>query len=210
VIGTLVSGTLSSKFGRRKTILISAVIFVIGSILCSTAQSEYLLIGARLFLGIAVGVASFTAPLYLSEISPQKVRGSLISMYQLMITIGIVLAFLSNTWLASYATFGGLTGGHWRIMLGVIAVPAAVMFLGVFCLPESPRWLFLKGFKDRAVAVFKGMHLDDAEIAAEVKEIEQNLKVKQKWIRDVQDQSELSPRDRPWDWTAGHPAAYRH
>jgi SP family galactose:H+ symporter-like MFS transporter len=179
VIGTLVSGTLSSRFGRRKAILISAVIFVLGSILCATAQSEHLLIGARLFLGVAVGVASFTAPLYLSEISPQKVRGSLISMYQLMITIGIVLAFLSNTWLASYATFGGVTGGHWRTMLGVISVPAAVMFLGVFFLPESPRWLFLKGFKDRAVAVFRGMYLDDAEIAAEVKEIEENLKIKQ-------------------------------
>jgi len=179
VIGTLLSGVLSSKFGRRKTILISAVIFVIGSILCATSRSEILLIGARLFLGLAVGVASFTAPLYLSEISPQKVRGSLISMYQLMITIGIVLAFLSNTWLASYATFGGVTGGHWRTMLGVIAVPATVMFLGVLLLPESPRWLFLNGFKERAVAVFKRMHLNDAEIAAEVKEIEENLKIKQ-------------------------------
>lgn len=179
VVGTLVSGTLSSRLGRRKTILISAVIFVIGSLFCSVATSESLLVVARLFLGIAVGVASFTAPLYLSEISPQKVRGSLISMYQLMITIGIVLAFLSNTWLASYATFNGVTGGHWRLMLGIIAIPAALMFVGVLFLPESPRWLFLKGFKDRAVAVFAGMHLDEAEIAAEVKEIEDNLKVKQ-------------------------------
>jgi SP family galactose:H+ symporter-like MFS transporter len=179
VVGTLISGMLSSHFGRRKTILISAAIFVVGSILCSIAPSEQLLIGARLFLGIAVGVASFTAPLYLSEIAPQKVRGSLISMYQLMITIGIVLAFLSNTWLASYATFGGVTGGHWRIMIGIIAIPAAIMFLGVLFLPESPRWLFLKGFKDRAVLVFKAMHLDEVEIAAEVKEIEDNLKIKQ-------------------------------
>jgi SP family galactose:H+ symporter-like MFS transporter len=179
VIGALISGTLSSHFGRRKTILVSAVIFVMGSLLCALSPSEHLLIGARLFLGVAVGVASFTAPLYLSEISPQKVRGSLISMYQLMITIGIVLAFLSNTWLASYATFGGVKGGHWRLMIGVIAIPAAIMFAGVLFLPESPRWLFLKGFKDRAVAVFRGMHLDDAEIAAEVKEIEDNLKVKQ-------------------------------
>jgi SP family galactose:H+ symporter-like MFS transporter len=171
VIGTVISGILSSKLGRRKTILVSALIFVFGSILCAVSPSEHLLIGARLFLGVAVGVASFTAPLYLSEISPQRVRGSLISMYQLMITIGIVLAFLSNTWLASYATFGGVTGGHWRIMLGVIAVPASLMFLGVLFLPESPRWLFLKGFKDRAVAVFKGMHLSDAEIAAQVKEM---------------------------------------
>lgn len=179
VFGTLVSGVLSSHFGRRRTILVSAVIFVLGSLACSIAPNENVLIAARFFLGIAVGVASFTAPLYLSEISPQSVRGSMISMYQLMITIGIVIAFLSDTWLASYATFGGVTGGHWRIMLGVIAIPAAIMFLGVLMLPESPRWLFLKGLKEHAVNVFKRMHLDDAEIAAEVQEIEDSMKVKQ-------------------------------
>ena len=179
VFGTLISGMISSHFGRRRTILVSAVIFIIGSLCCAFAIDENWLIAARFLLGIAVGVASFTAPLYLSEISPQAVRGSMISMYQLMITIGIVLAFLSDTWLASYATFGGVTGGHWRIMLGVIAIPAAVMFVGVLFLPESPRWLFLKGFKEHAVKVFQRMHLDDAEIEAEVREIEDSLKVKQ-------------------------------
>jgi len=179
VFGTLISGMLSSHFGRRKTILVSAVIFVTGSLLCSVAPDEKLLIIARFLLGIAVGVASFTAPLYLSEISPQTVRGSMISMYQLMITIGIVLAFLSDTWLASYATFGGVTGGHWRIMLGVIAIPAAIMFVGVLFLPESPRWLFLKGFHDHAVDVFRRMKLDEAEIASEMQEIKDSMKVKQ-------------------------------
>jgi SP family galactose:H+ symporter-like MFS transporter len=177
--GALFSGVLSSHLGRRKTILISAVNFIIGAALCALSPNEHLLIVSRFILGIAVGIASFTAPLYLSEISPQSVRGSMISMYQLMITIGIVLAFMSNTWLATYATFAGVTGGHWRIMLGIIAIPAAVMFAGVFFLPESPRWLFLKGLKSHAVDVFKRMHLDDAEIAAEVKEIEDSVKIKQ-------------------------------
>ncbi|GAT33234.1 MFS transporter, SP family [Terrimicrobium sacchariphilum] len=178
-VGALGSGILSSHLGRRKTILISAVIFIIGSLLCAYAPNEHVLIGARFLLGLAVGVASFTAPLYLSEISPQIVRGSMISMYQLMITIGIVLAFLSNTWLATYATFDGVTGGHWRVMLGVIAIPAAVMFAGVYFLPESPRWLFLKGFQEKAKDVFRKMKLDEAEIAAEVQEIEDSVKVKQ-------------------------------
>jgi len=179
VFGTLISGTISSKFGRRKTILVSAVIFVMGSLFCSLAHTPEVLIGARFILGIAVGVASFTAPLYLSEISPQSVRGSLISMYQLMITIGIVIAFLSDAWLASYATFGGVTGGHWRVMLGIIAIPAAIMFIGVLFLPESPRWLFMKGLKNEAIAVFKGMHLGPTEIDMEVFEIEESLKVRQ-------------------------------
>jgi len=178
-IGAVMSGFISSRFGRRRTILASAVVFVIGAIACSLAPSVHFLIGARFFLGLAVGMASFTAPLYLSEISPQSVRGSMISMYQLMITIGILMAFMSDTWLASYAVFDGIKGGHWRIMLGSIAIPAAIMFLGVYFLPESPRWLFLKGLKERAVDVFKRMHLDDAEIAAEVREIEESLKVKQ-------------------------------
>ena len=177
--GALFSGVLSSRFGRRRTLLVSAINFIIGALLCAVAPNEHVLIGARFILGIAVGIASFTAPLYLSEVAPQSVRGSLISMYQLMITIGIVIAFLSNTFLATYATIGGVTGGHWRIMLGVIAIPAAIMFIGVYFLPESPRWLFLKGFRERAIEVFERMKLDEAEIASEVREIEDSLKVRQ-------------------------------
>jgi len=179
VFGTLVSGFLSSHFGRRKTILISALVFIVGSLLCAFANSADILIVARFLLGIAVGVASFTAPLYLSEISPQTVRGSMISMYQLMITIGIVIAFASDAWLASYATIDGVTGGHWRIMLGIVALPAAVMFVGVLFLPESPRWLFMKGRKMDALGVFSHMRLEAAEIAVEVREIEESLRVKQ-------------------------------
>ncbi|MEO6846793.1 MAG: sugar porter family MFS transporter [Chthoniobacterales bacterium] len=183
VFGTLISGIISHHFGRRKTILVSAIIFIVGSLACAYAKDENFLIYARFFLGIAVGVASFTAPLYLSEIAPQSVRGGLISMYQLMITIGIVVAFLSDTYFATYATIDGVTGGHWRYMLGVIAIPAAIMFTGVLFLPESPRWLFLKGLKERGVAVFKRMHLDDAEIAAEVQAIEESLRVPQNGFR---------------------------
>lgn len=179
VFGTLLSGVLSNKLGRRGAILVSAVIFVIGSVVCALSPDAKILIFARFFLGIAIGVASFTAPLYLSEISPQRVRGSMISMYQLMITIGIVLAFLSNTWLGNYAVIDGVTGGHWRMMLGIIAIPAAVMFLGVLFLPESPRWLFLKGRKENAVSVFQRMHLPTDEISREVIEIEESLRVKQ-------------------------------
>jgi SP family galactose:H+ symporter-like MFS transporter len=179
VAGTLISGFLSSKFGRRKTILVSAVVFIAGALACAFSPDEHFLIAARFLLGIGVGVASFTAPLYLSEISPQSVRGSMISMYQLMITIGILLAFVGDTWLATYATFDGTTGGHWRIMLGIIAIPAAIMFAGVFFLPESPRWLFLNGFREAATGVFRRMKLDDAEIAAEVREIEDSAKIRQ-------------------------------
>jgi len=208
VAGALFSGFASNKFGRRRTLLFSAVLFAAGSIVCALAPSPGFLVAARFVLGIAVGVASFTAPLYLAEIAPQSVRGALISMYQLMITIGILLAFLSDTffssradanvaeqavegakfttmWFDSYVQ-GLADAGHgvgvWRWMLGIICLPAILMFLGVLFLPESPRWLFLNGLHDHAKAVFKRLHLDDAEIASEMREIQDSLKVEQKGL----------------------------
>ena len=134
-IGSLLSGVLSRKYGRKFMLLISALVFAAGSLGTVFAQDVLTLEILRFFLGLAVGVASFTAPLYLSEISPERVRGAMISMYQLMITIGILMAFLSDT-LLSY-------GAHWRWMMGLIAIPSCIMFLGILTLPNSPRWLML-------------------------------------------------------------------
>lgn len=205
VLGALISNFFSKRYGRRRAILASAVLFVIGALLCAAAPNPSFLIAARFLLGIAVGFASFTAPLYLAEISPQTVRGAMISMYQLMITIGILVAFVSDTilaafsdsskpapvltwenlslsarWLESYILSLEYSVGAWRIMLGIIAIPAAIMFIGVFFLPESPRWLFINGFHDRAVGAFKRLHLSDADIASEVREIEDSIKIPQK------------------------------
>lgn len=171
VLGTLCSGYLSRKFGRKNTILVSAVIFASGAIFSSIATSIAILIGVRVFLGLAVGIASFTAPLYLSEMAPQKIRGRLISMYQLMITIGILLAFLSDTWL-SY-------GGHWRVMLGILVVPSSILFLGVLMLPKSPRWLFLVERKDEGREVLAKLRETMEEVEEEIEEIEKGLESKQ-------------------------------
>jgi SP family galactose:H+ symporter-like MFS transporter len=179
VFGTLISGVLSNQLGRKKTMMVSALIFVVGSLYCSMSASAHELIGARFLLGIAVGVASFTAPLYLSEISPQRIRGSMIAMYQLMITIGIMIAYFSNMFFGTTAVINHQLGGHWRVMLGVIAIPAVLMFLGMLILPESPRWLFLKGFQQHGIEVFRKMLLPEEEIAREVAEIENNLQQKQ-------------------------------
>ena len=203
VFGVLISGFFSFRLGRRGTILISALVFAVGSILCSMAPSAGALIAARFFLGIAVGMASFVAPLYLSEIAPRNVRGALIAMYQLMITIGIVLAFLSDTFFSTYAdlqpiaaemsqSLSALAGGRgqmvmhayfampWRWMLGIIAVPALLMFLGMLFLPESPRWLVLKKRGPKALAVLRRLASSDDEADRELAEIEASLKVEQK------------------------------
>jgi len=170
VIGTLISGLISSKYGRKNALLVSAVVFAVGALFSSMATSTMMLIIIRVFLGMAVGIASFTAPLYLSEMAPQRIRGALISMYQLMITIGILMAFISDTCL-SY-------GGHWRAMLGVLVIPATFMFIGVLLLPKSPRWLVLAGRRKRAREVLSKLRHED-EVEGELIEIQKTLEVKQ-------------------------------
>jgi len=177
--GALVSGIFTLRLGRKNTMLISAVIFALGSIGSAVSPGAGVLIGVRFFLGIAVGMASFTAPLYLSEIAPPRIRGALISMYQLLITIGIVMAFLSNTYFSTYAVIGGIKGDHWRWMLGVLALPASLMFLGIFFLPKSPRWLMLKGRTEEAGTVLQRVRSSPEEAARELEEIGESLEQKQ-------------------------------
>ena len=135
-VGAVGSGWLSFKLGRKKSLMIGAILFVAGSLFSAAAPNVEILLVSRVLLGLAVGVASYTAPLYLSEIAPEKIRGSMISMYQLMITIGILGAYLSDT-AFSYS-------GAWRWMLGVIIIPAVLLLIGVIFLPDSPRWFAAK------------------------------------------------------------------
>ncbi|APC96448.1 sugar porter family MFS transporter [Francisella frigiditurris] len=164
-LGALVSGFLSKKFGRRKVLLIAAAIFSVFTIVGIFAPNYEIFISSRFVLGNAVGIASFIAPLYLSEISPKKFRGALIAMYQLMITIGLFLVFLTNS---------ALEHTHsWRMMLVVLAVPSILMFLGCLSLPRSPRWLVLKGKDEEAEFVLKKIRLCEVAAARELEEIKQ-------------------------------------
>lgn len=178
VLGTFASGYFSHKKGRRPILVASAVIFILGSIACAFAPNVHTLLIARFVLGIAVGAASFTAPLYLSEMAPERIRGSLISMYQLMITIGILVAFVSDTYLSTYADFNDGSPGNWRAMLGVVAIPALLMLVGVWMLPESPRWLKLAGKSDLARTVLERVR-NPEEVEPELLAIDESLKVKQ-------------------------------
>ncbi len=181
-LGAVLSGWCSKRFGRKITLLAASVIFAAGAFLSSIATTSGILIGTRFFLGIAVGIASFTAPLYLSEIAPFSVRGALISMYQLMITIGILIAFVSDTYFASYARFHDIVGGHWRIMMGVLTVPALLMFIGIMFLPESPRWLSMKNLGASARGVLRSLRVSEEEVELELRDIEESLKTKQAGI----------------------------
>lgn len=171
-LGALGAGSLSAKLGRKKSLMLGAVLFVVGSVLCGLATSPTMLIFARFLLGLAIGIASFTAPLYLAEVAPENIRGSMISLYQLMITAGILLAFLSNTAFSYYEA--------WRWMLGIIAIPGVLFLIGVFALPDSPRWLIMAGRREEAIKVLHKLRGDEKVIQQEVAEIEEQLKVPQK------------------------------
>ncbi|MVT09340.1 MFS transporter [Chitinophaga tropicalis] len=133
--GVLFSGHLADRFGRKKLLQLSAVLFLLAALGCALLPSLNLIIVARITGGIAVGIASSIVPLYLSEIAPDHIRGRLVTYYQLAVTIGILVAYCTNAGLLSY-------GGRevWRLMFGVGVIPAILFFLGLIWVPESPRW----------------------------------------------------------------------
>jgi SP family galactose:H+ symporter-like MFS transporter len=168
-LGALGSGWMAKAIGRKYSLMIGAALFACASGVCAFAWSPEMLITGRVFLGVAVGIASFTAPLYLSEIAPRTMRGAMISLHQLMVTVGILAAFLSNT------AFSGT--GDWRWMLGVIAFPALALLFGLLFLPRSPRWLMSRGRNEEAERVLEKLRSDRKSIETEMSEIADQLKV---------------------------------
>src|SRR5215469_2326531 len=145
VCGSILSGRFTDLLGRKRAILITAVIFTVGSILCAVAGNIEVLILGRLAVGVAIGVASYTAPLYIGEMAPPKLRGALVTLNQLAITSGILLAYVVD---AAFAPSDG-----WRLMFAFGALPAIVLGIGIAALPESPRWLLLHQHKDEGIKV---------------------------------------------------------
>lgn len=154
IIGVAFSGELSDRLGRRKPLLLSAVLFVISALGCAFMPSLSLVIISRLLGGIGIGIASNVVPLYISEIAPAKIRGRLVTYYQFALTLGILVAYLTNAGLVSYSegsdNTGFFYGEIWRPMFGLGVVPALLFLAGLFIVPESPRWLAQKGRLDEA------------------------------------------------------------
>ena len=167
-IGALVCGKLNDVLGRKKTLIILAVLFFVGTLGGVFAPSLEVMIPSRVILGFAVGGASVTVPVYLAELAPTERRGSLAGRGELAIVIGQMLAFIMN------AIIGNVWADHagvWRYMLAVAALPAIALFVGMMSMPESPRWLISKGRHDEALAVL--MQVRSPERArAEMEEVE--------------------------------------
>lgn len=147
MVGALVGGTMADRVGRRATLAWGGSIFILGSILALLSPNVAMLIGARALLGVAIGFTCVTASVYVSELAPPQLRGTLISLYQFALTLGIVMADSVGYWLA---------GQHaWRFMFGIGAVPAAIFLVLILSLPESPRWLFAQNRFADAQSVLK-------------------------------------------------------
>jgi len=153
MIGAAFAGRLSDRLGRRRLIIVAAVVFTGGALLAAFAPTVWVLISARIIIGLAVGSAALVVPLYLSEIAPTEVRGAITSLNQLMIVCGILAAFIVNAILAS--------SGDWRLMLGLAAVPSVVLFVGMLFMPETPRYLVHTGEEKAAHTVLEELPWDE-------------------------------------------------
>ncbi|MFC6731004.1 sugar porter family MFS transporter [Haladaptatus sp. DYSN1] len=179
VIGAAVGGRLADRIGRRLLIIVGAVVFFLGSFIMAVAPTVEILIAGRIIDGIAIGFASMVGPLYIAEISPPKIRGSLVSLNQLAITTGILVSYFVN-----YAFTDGpilalaqdvLGAAGWRWMLGAGMVPAVVLGVAMMWMPESPRWLVEEGREREAKSVLARTRGDE-NVEAELEQIQETAR----------------------------------
>ena len=157
ILGALFCGKITDRLGRKKIILAAAVIFAVGALWSGFAPDVYNLIIARLFLGVAIGVSSFAVPLYIAEIAPAKLRGQLVTMFQLMITIGVLVSYFSDLFFANEQDMT-----CWRPMFYVGVIPALVLLVGMAFMPETPRWLMSKGKTEQSRKILSRIESPDS------------------------------------------------
>lgn len=172
LVGALVGGAVADAFGRKRTLIGVAAVFLVGAVLSGVAPGPGTLVAARILLGLSIGVSSVCVPLYIAEIAPKESRGRLVSMNQLLITVGILLSYVVNS------AFAG--AGSWRWPLALAAVPALAMLLGLLWAQESPRWLVLRGRTDEARTVLLASRTP-AAADAEIDEIRAAARDEARW-----------------------------
>jgi len=170
IIGVAVAGLMSDYLGRKKTMLIAAVFFSVSAIGCCICKGFNDLVAYRIIGGLGIGIVSIVSPIYISEISPAKIRGTMVSLYQLAVTLGLLLAYLANYLILANASSLEATGfikwtfvdEMWRGMLGSETVVALLFFLVLFLIPESPKWLMVKKRELEAMRIFSRLRRDEA------------------------------------------------
>ncbi|MEI6287384.1 MAG: sugar porter family MFS transporter [Bacillota bacterium] len=174
--GCITSGVLTNKFGRRMTLIYCSLTFIVGTLMCAFANNTEVLTVGRFILGVAIGIASYTVPLYIAEISVPEKRGTMVMLNGVAITGAQAISFLSDYYFTQ--------SGNWRMMLGVAIIPALILLLGAFFLPDSPRWLMMKCRKAQAVAIL-GKIRDADRVQPEIQEIEESFKIQHGGYREL-------------------------
>ncbi|WP_102406664.1 sugar porter family MFS transporter [Parabacteroides bouchesdurhonensis] len=186
--GVSVAGILGDKFGRKRTMLFSAILFSLSAIGCAVSSDFTMLVVSRIFVGVGIGIVSIISPLYISEVAVSKYRGSLVSLYQFGVTVGMVGAYLVNHVLLNVAESGLASLADpstptlfekvfytesWRAMLGMCAVPSILFFIVIFFIPESPRWLILQHRNDTAQSILERIYGSIQEAMAQLESTRQ-------------------------------------
>lgn len=177
MFGSLASGSLTDKFGRRRLMLIISALFIFGTLIAACATEVYGILLGRIFIGFAIGIGSYTAPLYIAEVSPYELRGGLVSLNQLAITIGILCSFIINY------VFTNIDGS-WRWMFGIGIIPAILLSVGMFFLPESPRWLIKQNRLNEAHKTLQKLRCAQ-NVDHEINEIQHSLQIKQAHFKEI-------------------------
>ena len=194
IVGVLFAGILSDKLGRKLTMVISAVLFSTSALGCAISADFTQLVIYRIIGGVGIGVVSIVSPLYISEVSVAQYRGRLVSLYQLAVTVGFLGAYLVNYQLLGYAQSGSqlsidwlnkiFVTEVWRGMLGMEMLPAVLFFIIIFFIPESPRWLIVKGKEEKAVNILEKIYNSVSEATSQLNETKSVLtsETKSEWV----------------------------
>lgn len=183
VFGAMLAGYSSDRWGRKKILIITAVLFSVSALGSALAYDLTSFIIARFIGGIGVGAASMLSPLYISEVAPAKVRGRLVSVYQLAIVLGINIIYVVNFWISTTNSIQWNLDYGWRYMLGSEIIPAGLFFFLLFLVPESPRWLLSKGQDVKALGILT--RINGAEAPVIEKEIKSTLKEERGTFREL-------------------------
>lgn len=191
IIGVAASGKLSDLVGRKKVMVLSAGLFFISAVGSMLAKDVFWLISFRIIGGLGIGVASMICPLYISEIAPPNYRGRMVALYQLAITIGIVAAYFSNAYLVQVAGSSSFKGwlhyifveDIWRAMIGIGLIPSILFWLGLFIVPESPRWLILKGDDKKAFDTL--LKIDPVHAANELVSVKEAMREEKGGLKEL-------------------------
>ncbi|MGM9738879.1 MAG: sugar porter family MFS transporter [Candidatus Cryptobacteroides sp.] len=193
IAGVVCAGMLSDHFGRKMTMILSAILFSVSAAGCALCADFQQLVIYRVIGGIGIGIVSIVSPIYISEVAPAEKRGTLVSMYQLAVTVGFLVAYLVNYLILRGATAVDCDGTglmhklfaseYWRGMLGCELIPDALFLFVILLIPESPRWLIVKGKRDKAAVVLQRIYAERASVDRQIGETEASLKgeAKSEW-----------------------------